>query len=157
MTKSNPLFVDSTKTRGDLIGTQIELRNVMVYDDETLSVLVTNNHGMSTRTPLKVLDYRSYDARVHLNHQTHVTYQFVIEKDGQILWLSAQHTGRAQYAIVEVWEPLIDEEAIASAKALIEKPLNSLDHKADTSNGHGPEWARESSMNVRALMDKWGL
>ena len=34
MSKSNPLFVDSTKFHGDLIATQIELRNVMIYDDE---------------------------------------------------------------------------------------------------------------------------
>jgi hypothetical protein len=154
MTKSNPLFVDSTKTRGDLIASQIELRNCQIFDDEQLFVLVTNNHGMSTRTQMKVLDYRSYDAKVHLNHQTHVTFQFIIEKDGKVLWLSAQHNARAQYVIVEMWEPLTDPNAIAAAQALINKPLNSLDHKADD---NGAAWARESSMNVRALMDKWGL
>lgn len=153
MTKSNPLFVDSTKVRGDVIGTQIELRKVMIYDDEQLYVLVTNNQGMTTRTQMKVLDYRSYEARVHLSHQTHVTFQFLIEKDSKILWLSAQHTGRAQYAIVEEWDPLTDETAIAAAQSLINKPLNSLDHKSEDPNA----WARESSMNVRALMDKWGL
>jgi|GEM_PF-2089890 len=154
MTKSNPLFVDSTKVRGDLIASQIELRNAMIYDDEQLFVLVTNHQGMTTRTQMKVLDYRSYDAKVHLNHQTHITFQFVIEKQGKILWLSAQHTGRAQYVVVEVWEPLTDEKAVAAAQSLINKPLNNLDHKAEDTTA---QWARESSMNVRALMDKWGL
>jgi len=147
--KSNPLFVDSTKFRGDLIGSQIELRNAMVYDDETLTVLVTNNQGMTTRTPMKVLDYRSYEARVHLNHQTHVTYQFVIEKNEQILWQSAQFTGRAQYVIVENWEPLMGD----AVDTLTTKPINTI----ESPKGDGAAWARESSMNVRALMDKWGL
>jgi hypothetical protein len=154
MTKSNPLFVDSTKVRGDLIGTQIELRKCQIFDDEQLYVLVTSTQGMTTRMQMKVLDYRSYEARVHLSHQAHVTFQFVIEKDGKILWLSAQHSARAQYAIVEEWEPLTDEVAIAAAQSLIDKPLNSLDHRSDSD---GVAWARESSMNVRALMDKWGL
>lgn len=149
MTKLNPLFVDSTKFRGDLIGTQIELRNVMVYEDEMLSVLVTNNQGLTTRTQMKVLDYRSYEARVHLNHQTHVTYQFIIEKGAQLLWQSAQFTGKVQYAIVEEWEPLPPNPA----DCLAQKPINNL----DTAKSDGTGWARESSMNVRALMDKWGL
>lgn len=153
MSKSNPLFVDSTKLRGDLIGSQIELRNCMIYDDEQLFAVVTNHQGLTTRTAMKVLDYRSYDAKVHLSHQTHFTFQFVIEKNGQIEWVSAQHTARAQYAVVEMWEPLMDPSAIEAAKSLLNKPLNSLDHKQDD----GAAWARESSMNVRALMDKWGL
>ena len=155
MTKSNPLFVDSTKFRGDPIGTQIELRKAMVYDDEQLFVLVTNNQGMTTRTPMKVLDYRSYEARVHLNHQTHVSYQFVIERDGKLQFQSMQYTGRAQYAIVEDWEPVLGEVV----DTMTEKPINTLEPKIAPTKGQpqGAEWARESSMNVRALMDKWGL
>ncbi len=155
MTKSNPLFVDSTKTRGDLIASQIELRNCMVFDDEQLIVIVTNNQGMTTRTPMRVLDYRSYEARVHLCHQTHFTYQFVVEKDSKVIWLSPQYTGRAQYVTVEIWEPILDKSAAAAAEALIHKPINSLDHQQEEDNG--ATWARESSKNVRALMDKWGL
>lgn len=156
MTKANPLFIDSTKTRGELISSQIELRNVQVFDDEQLFVLVMNNKGITTRTQMKVLDYRSYEARMHLNHQTHVTYQFLIEKDSKVLFLSQQHVARAQYAIVEKWEPLMGEAA-EKTETLADRPLNTIDaEKSETTSDHS-SWARESSMNVRALMDKWGL
>jgi hypothetical protein len=132
MTKSNPLFVDSTKLYGDFIGTQIELRDVVIYDDETLHVVITNHEGSSDRVPMEQVDGGGYEARVRLSHQKAVTYQFVVEKQGRELLRSAIRQGRAQYAIIEKWEPLREplrppaelpraSDMASTAKSLIEK------------------------------------
>ena len=105
MSKSNPLFVDSTKFHGDLIATSIELRGVMIYDDEAIFVSITNHQGDTKRLPMKQLSDSTYEAKIHLNHQTLVTYRFVIEKSGKNFLYSASYKGRTRYAIIEQWQP----------------------------------------------------
>lgn len=146
MTKANPLFVDSTKFHGDSIGTHVELKNVMVYEGEELIVVVTNHQGVSMRVPMKVADERSYEARVHLNHQKPITYQFVVEKDGQLVLQSAALKSRAQYAIIEEWQPL--GTAVTTAPdSLASAP----------SSEPGAPWPGEYAKSVKTLIDKWGL
>ena len=103
MKKGNPLFVDSTKFRGDLIATQIELKSVLIYEDEALFVIVTTHLGAERRIQMKMLDDKSYEARLHLNHQSQISFQFVIEKQGRRLLQSVVHKGQAQYSMIENW------------------------------------------------------
>jgi hypothetical protein len=156
MTKSNPLFVDSTRFHGDLIATHIELKNVILRDGENLYVNVTNHQGVLRRLVMKPLDERSFEAKLHLNHQTLTTYQFVIEKDGLPLYFSAALKTRAQYALIETWEPVLDDSVGAPAIEIVQEeeaaPAPATPAKRSDSN-----WARESSMNVATLIEKWGL
>ena len=146
MTKSNPLFVDSTKFHGDSIGTQVELKNVMIFDGEELLIVITNHNGVSLRIPMKLQDERTYEARVHLNHQKSITYQFVIEKDGVLVLNTAPRRSRAQYAIIEDWRPDLGDEA---ARIRIETPeVGPSDDLA---------WPKEYAGTVKSLIDKWGL
>ncbi|MBX3021164.1 MAG: hypothetical protein KF799_05750 [Bdellovibrionales bacterium] len=144
MTKTNPLFIDSTKTHGDSIGTHVELKKILVYDDEDLLIVVTNHQGVAMRIPMKVAeDETSYEARVHLNHQKAISYQFVVEKNGQLILQSATLRSRAQYAIIEDWQPLgADTPAPVPAQ--------------DTNDGTQP-WPGEYAKSVKGLIDKWGL
>jgi hypothetical protein len=146
MAKSNPLFVDSTKLHGDRIGTQVELCNVMIYDDEALLVVITDHQGGNHRVPLKVSDDRNYQGRVWLGHQKAIHYYFVVEKNGRMLWRSANFQGRAQYAIIEEWQPVVGE--IDNLRP--PEPSLSLEHEAQ------PVPVNYLT-SVSSLIDKWGL
>lgn len=118
MAKANPLFIDSTKMTGDSIGTQFEVSRVAVYENETLVVLITNHLNEVTRTPLNINADLEYQTRVWLGHQKTFTYQFAIEKGGQRILQSVPKKARAQYAILEKWEPVLAEpDAVVEAEA----------------------------------------
>lgn len=157
MTKHNPLFVDSTKFHGDLICTQIELKNVLLHDGEALFVMITNHQDISRRLPMKALDDRTFEAKIHLNHQTQITYRFVIEKDGERVFQSANLKARAQYALIEEWEPCFEEVptellAVEAEEVTDAGPVdNSVPQQPSVSR------VRESSMNVRNIIEKWGF
>lgn len=148
--KNNPLFVDSTKFHGDLIATQIELRNILIYDDESVHVVVTNHQGDTKRIPMKPIDERSYEAKVHLNHQTLVSYRFVIEKSGKNFMYSGSFKCRARYAIIEYWEPSQEAPEEIPAEPITGAALNTAGHLNST-------WPREQAMGIRNLIDKWGF
>lgn len=148
MTKTNPLFVDSTKLHGDSIGTHVELKNVMVYDGEELILLVTNHQGVAIRVPMKASEERSFEARIHLNHQKAITYQFVIEKDGRTVLQSAVYRGRAQYALIEDWQPLGVTGAPTPEPAKLAGTAKDATEKG---------WPGEYAKSVRGLIEKWGL
>lgn len=145
MSKSNPLFVDSTRPHGDSIGTHVELRNVLVYDDENLVLVVTNHQGVSMRVAMRLADNYTYEARVHLNHQKSIVYQFVIEKSGEVVLSSARRHARAQYAIIEDWAP-------APESPLTVPPKTTADPVPDAN-----AWPGEYARSVKSLIEKWGL
>lgn len=164
MTKHNPLFVDSTKFHGDVICTQIELKNVILHDGEILLVMITNHQDVSRRLQMKPVDDRTYEAKIHLNHQTPVTYRFVIEKDGERVFQSANLKARAQYALIEDWEPFFkDDEDQTESPAPAETPQSPTeDSKAEKPAPQSPALptasrVRETSMNVRTIIEKWGF
>lgn len=147
--KNNPLFVDSTKFHGDLIATQVELRNVLIYDDEALFAIVTNHKGESKRLAMRPLDERGYEARIHLHHQTVVTYRFVIEKEGRAFMFSRAEKARAQYAIIADWEPSDEDPTTLD--------LSAGASQAPASTPSPNAWPREQAVGIRSLIDKWGF
>lgn len=149
MAKSNPLFVDSTKFQGDLIVTHIELKDVMIYEGEVLTVIVTNHQGITRNMEMSVVEGRSFEARIHLNHQTAFTYQFVIDKGESRLFQSLVFNGRASYSVVQKWAPVLEDPA----KDLPPPEPPPVEDDVDPSLA----WARESSKEVKSLIDKWGF
>ena len=107
MTKSNPLFVDSTKMTGDSIGTQIELSGIALYEDESVLVMITNHLGEVRQVSMTLNEDLCYQTRVWLSHQKSFTYQFVVAKGEQRVLESVPKRARAQYAILDVWEPVL--------------------------------------------------
>lgn len=172
MAKSNPLFVDSTKFHGDLIVCQIELKDVLIYDGERLSVIVTSQDGVVRKMDMAPLDERGYEGRVHLNHQSSFSFQFVIEKDGQRLFQSIIHKARARYSVSERWQPVLEdpaqydpvavepissEDSLAAVESLPSEAVAMTSTVPTVTAKDRASWARESSLNVRSLIDKWGL
>jgi hypothetical protein len=151
MAKSNPLFVDSTILHGDRIGTQIELAGALIYDDESLMVVVTNHLGESHHISMRAADGTlNYQARAWLGHQKTVTYQFVIEKNGQRILESPKKQGRAQYAILDTWEPILAEKGTPALNAAIVEPVEPHKDEAHVSTG-------EYAKSVASLIEKWGF
>lgn len=142
MTKTNPLFVDSTKLHGDAIGTHVELRNILVYDDEEVFLVITTHQGVSLRIEMKAGEGRCFEGRVHLNHQKSITYYFVIEKRGKTVLQSNVRKTRAQYAIIEDWQPL------GTTTATID---------TQTANATETPWSGEYARSMKSLIDKFGL
>lgn len=165
MAKSNPLFVDSTKLQGDSIGSQFELKKVLIYEDESLAVIITNHQGNSQRVLMKINEAGDFEARALLNHQKTITYQFVIERAGKRILQSAPKQIRAQYAIIEEWEPLRSRGRVLAGNVDIEDiPLTSPTMAAAASvlpqpspQSSGTDWPAESARNVKSLIEKWGL
>ena len=141
MAKNNPLFIDSTRLHGDRIGTQIELTGILIYDDETVLVVVTNHLGEVDRVSMKLSEELTFQARVWLGHQKTINFRFVIEKAGKIILQSVTHHARAQYVISENWIPVLVEEASQPAvEANISLPIPA---------GY--------TSTVASLIEKWGL
>ena len=146
MAKSNPLFIDSTLLHGDRIGTQIELNKILAYDDEVVLVEITNQLGEAQRTVLKLNEDNRFQARVWLGHQKSISYRFVIEKDGREFLQSATRQGRAQYAIIDDWVPVLaDAPASMTREKVMEIP-----------SAAGAQLGQYVS-GVASLLDKWGL
>lgn len=147
MAKANPLFVDSTKLPGDSIGTQFELSRVLLYDEESLLVLITNQLGEVTSMPMTLNEEDVYQTRVWLRHQKSFTYQFVIEKGGQRVLQSVPKQARAQYAILERWEPVLAEPG-----AVVHLEPEPVDRAPEAAS---PTRIPEHARSVASLIEKF--
>lgn len=147
MAKANPLFIDSTKMTGDLIGTLIELKDVILYDEETLHVLITNHLGQISHQPMALNEDLNYQSRVWLNHQKNFTYQFVVAKGENRFLESVPKQARAQHAIVDEWVPVLAEPGSVLPNNFDMRPA------APAANTRIPEHAK----SVASLLEKFGL
>lgn len=133
MAKHNPLFVDSTLLRGDSIGTQIELSDVVVLEGEAIYLVLLNEDNEETCMALNQIGDTSYDVFVRLVHQRPVTFYFGIAKDGELLFRSQDYQRIASYALLETWIPKeipVESKKAATAPPLTEKsrvPLAGID------------------------------
>ena len=164
MTKSNPLFIDSTKFHGDLIQAQIELKRVFVREGEDVYVIVAAEKTGSRRLNMRVTEDGNFEARVNLHHQVPVSYQFFIEKGGALITRSVLYHGRASYVIIEDWQPALSDDMDVLVETTVverapEAAAPAVDAKAPNrpARASGASWAKDSSMSVRSLIEKYGL
>lgn len=144
MAKTNPLFVDSTILHGDRIGTMIELTRVLAYDNEVVIVEITNQLNEIQRVTMKLSDEGRYQARIWLGHQKSISYRYVIEKDGREFLQSEPKQGRAQYALIDEWIPVL-ADGLSLPTTMPEVPQASAPMLTQYVGG------------VASLIDKWGL
>jgi len=154
--KSNPLFIDSTKFHGDVICTQFDLRHILIYDDETVFVIVNTAEGESTRMPMKALDEGGYSARVHLNHQTLISYRFEIEKAGSAFLYSRGFKTRVQYAIVTDWSPTDEDPKTFAEVSQGSTSIVPFEDKSGSPLAR-EEWPRTQVASIRSMMDRFGF
>lgn len=152
MAKTNPLFVDSTKMRGDRIGTQVELQNVILHDNERLFITVMSSQGQPMNTELEVLDEKSYGGRVLLKHLENISYQFVIEAGDTRVFQSVIKQAKAEHALVEKWEPVM-EEAASLIDIQREEPVARPAGVPSMSR----TWISDAARTAESLVEKWDL
>ena len=149
MTKTNPLFVDSTKIRGDRIGTQVELNKVILYDGEKLFVTILAEQGQPVHTPMEAMDEHSFGACILLKHLEKFSYQFVIEENERRVFQSGILHGRAEHAVVATWEPATEEVV-----PLLEVKREVAATPAPPSR---PAWISNAARAAESLVEKFDL
>lgn len=169
MAKSNPLFVDSTLHTGDQIDVQIELNKILLYEAESLYVLVTNHSGEELCYAMHQVDNHTFETPVRLTHSKKMKLQFVIEKDAKVLFRSSLRDRTAQYALIESWDLLSDqqdaltaiEEAAHAAFEADEDPRNqsleaySRERRKNNDRNQSP--VVNDILGISSLMEKWGF
>lgn len=152
MAKTNPLFVDSTKMRGDRIGTQVEVQNIILHDGEKLFITVLGQSGQPMNTELEAVDETSFGGRVLLKHLENIRYQFVIEAGDARIFQSAIKQGRAEHMIVDKWEPVMEE--VVSLMDLKREEAASSQPMAPSSDR---KWISDAARTGQSLLEKWDL
>lgn len=107
MSRTNPLFVDSTKLHGETITTQIELDGVLLRDGEKVFAKVETRTGEVNVLPLSPVNERLYSGGTWLKHQEEITLQFFISHNQVVILSSKPKRVRVSYVICESWQPLI--------------------------------------------------
>ncbi|MDC0980141.1 hypothetical protein OAQ84_00250 [Bdellovibrionales bacterium] len=147
MSRSNPLFVDSTKSNGDGVGTQIELTGLVLREDERASCLLTDSKGRERYILLKDEGEGRFSGQTWLNHQEEITLRFIVEGEGGGSVIESPLIKReASYALVEAWSP---EEK--SKKCRLAQPEVSQGGRHLISEGP------LVSEKLGELISKWGL
>ncbi|MCB9027007.1 MAG: hypothetical protein H6625_11855 [Bdellovibrionaceae bacterium] len=103
--KANPLFVDSTKTRGDNVKTIFELSGLLLRDNERLLLKIIEEPQVRQHEVLMKTEEDTYSARVFLQHQNKIRYQFVILNETRVILASNVFEDRVNYLIENKWEP----------------------------------------------------
>lgn len=102
--KKNPLFVDSTKFRGDSILTQFELKDFDKPGPLDLQVRVDRESGEEQWITLVPVKNRSWIGRIYLEHQEKIRFQFCLLKNEKVLAQSENRKSEASYLIESFWE-----------------------------------------------------
>lgn len=104
--KSNPLFDDSTVTRGSNIQTKFELKDASLRDGEVLCLKVFYEGDMRCLE----MSYREaedvFSASLWLEHKIPLSYQFFIQRGGEVLYATPLKKGLALHIIMDTWAPL---------------------------------------------------
>lgn len=184
MAKSNPLFVDSTLLRGDSIGTQIELHDVLLFDGEAIYLLLLTENDEEICMPLTPTTETSYEVFVRLVHQRPVKFYFGIAKDGELLYRTENYERIAMYALIESWNPILVYQPNLKNIAPVEQkppdvlvapelPKATLPEEATSAGtlkesvplaGMNEAHARQAPvlmadevLNITSLLQKWGF
>ncbi len=116
----NPLFLDSTKPIGDKVVTNVELIDILLHDGDFVYFEIIDQSGFSQRFALQTIATKKsikYKAEVWLKYQYEIQYRFVIESEGQPLYVSSMRKTRAGHIISEKWEPCFDADLVVEKKA----------------------------------------
>ncbi|MBC86068.1 MAG: hypothetical protein CL677_02725 [Bdellovibrionaceae bacterium] len=147
MSKSNPLFVDSTKIGSDSIGCRIELSKLTIENGQSVYAKFCDASGFEESTQLqKHPEEDIYFGKIWLNHQQEITFQFYIMNEAGIHKVSKTNQAKATYIIESDWEDSEDSVELIQASHL--KDAESEDPEVKPLDDLG---------DLSSLIDKWGL
>lgn len=108
MSRTNPLFVDSTKLYGETIATQFELEGLLLRDDEKVSAKIIRKNGEEMIIPMRLIDNGNYEGRTWLGHQESFNLQFFVTVGPNVVLSSRPKRMVATYVISEKWQPNLE-------------------------------------------------
>lgn len=156
MTKGNPLFVDSTKLKSDSIGVHIELTNLILHDEESVFIKVTNEKGQINRTALKYSSEEGVaQGQLWLFHQQKVTYQFYIVKDQNIIFTTDVVESRASYILQHKWQPCFKTSSLLKVQKSVSSPKPKSKERSQKKAAN--ESVSRGVERVSSVMAKWGF
>ncbi len=148
--KQNPLFTDSTVTQGANIQTQFEIKNVTLREGEALCLKVVID-GVMNCLELTRKDDTTFIGFIWVEHRKEISYQFFIQRGGDVLYATEMKKGVAIHIIMENWLPVAGfkwKEGFSQ--------LSTDDIELAVSSGQDSD--KESADDVIGdLIDKWGL
>ncbi len=104
MKKANPLFVDSTKMRGDTILTTVELFGLKTQFGSSAFVRIRDDHADREKVfHLEPQEDGSHRAQIFLQHQTEIRYQFFVARDEVVLATGPLETTVAGHVLSANW------------------------------------------------------
>ena len=155
--KLNPLFIDSTKGFGESVGTRIELTGLCLKDGESAHICIRDGQGRDQLIGL-IKENESYTGRIWLTHQQIITYQFLVQLEGQTIASSMPRQIQASHMILDQWHPLRDE-SIADAEPTC--PVTEAEAIGSTTkslrNYSTFSQVFPETETFEELIDKWGL
>jgi hypothetical protein len=153
LAKVNPLFQDSSISKGTNIRTQFELKKVFLNADEKIFLSVLDRSERKI-VELKRIDEKSgtYSASLWLKHKQEITYYFFLMESDKVVQVSDIKSGIAMYTLMEIWTPSSEPEKLAEVDS---------DLKASPESAHvlEPQEIEKPSPEVviENLIEKWGL
>lgn len=150
MRKANPLFVDSTKMRGDSILTAFELHGVSNHFGASVFVRVSDEAADAEKVfHLQPTEDGGFRTQVYLQHLTEIKYQFFLSRDEVVLSSSPTYTAMASHVISQDWAPVnvFDEPAVAETSEA------AIENEADLEVAPAEEAAEDLMVQDGAVSD----
>lgn len=145
MSRSNPLFIDSTKSNSDGVGTQIELNGLVLRDEERVRCEVTDSNGRKKQILLVEEGESRYCGQTWLNHHEEITLKFIVDGERGTAKIESPLLKRvASYALIETWSPKNTKKRRSS------KPVAKVERQPVTEEPLVSE-------KLGKLIAKWGL
>lgn len=147
MSKSNPLFVDSTKIGSDSITTRIELSGVELSDGQSVYIKYTDISGAEQSSLLKPSEHEQlFVGKVWMNHQQEVEMRFYIMGPSGIEKTSRVYLEKATYLLELKWDDAAVQGEITLPSIVKKAPKEST-----------AEEVMGEMNDLSSLIDKWGL
>ena len=102
--KNNPLFVDSTKFRGETIIAEIEVCGVELLPEESLYTKVTLHTDQAYAVKLEPKLKGRFSGRMRLSYQEELLFQHIILRGDQTVAETPPKRFKVNYTIQDRWE-----------------------------------------------------
>lgn len=124
MGQFNPLFVDSTRVRGEKIVASIEVTGVQLRPGESVAIRILDSEsGENSSWRLDLDDSGNFVGQVWLNHQGQIFFQIQILLGERHLFSSEWRATSGSYGLFAEWQPYLGIQKVPNLRQREEAPL----------------------------------
>ncbi len=107
--KNNPLFVDSTKFRGERIVAEIEVRGVQLREKESLFTKIIFQDGRNQLLRLEQKSPQRYSGTIRLAYQEDLHFQHQIQIEEEVVDRTEERKFVSNYTVLDKWIRIVEE------------------------------------------------